>query len=97
MVYAAPFLLGNLLSQSSSERYSTKEFKPSSIHVHWRSSLFTIIGKKLCPTSWIITPIIPFFVLSLYVPSGWVRPLLKQIIGYSIPFDASTLCATGYG
>ena len=59
------FLLGNLLSHNSSVRYSTKEFKPSSIQVHWRSSLLTIIGKKLWPTSCIITPNIPFLVLSL--------------------------------
>ena len=35
---------------------------PSSIQVHWRSSVLTIIGKKLWPTSWMTTEMRPYFV-----------------------------------
>ena len=64
---------------------SKKELRPSSIHVHCLSSELTIIGNQKCPTSCIITPINPLFVLSEYVPSSSGRYPLNETIGYSIP------------
>ena len=77
-------------------RYWTKVFRPSSIQVHWRSSLLMIIGNQLCPTSWMITPIRPCLVRALQVPSFSGRGPLKQIMGYSMPPTGPfTLMATG--
>ena len=71
---------------------------PSSIHVHFRSSLATIIGNQLWPTSWIVTPMSERSVAGVYAPSGPGRAPQNAIIGYSIPNTGPwTLTALGYG
>ncbi len=71
---------------------------PSSIHVHLRSSLATIIGNQLWPTSWTVTPMSERSSAGVYEPSGAGRAPQKAIIGYSMPNTGPcTLTALGYG
>src|SRR6478672_13407064 len=98
MFFAGPRRDGKFGSKVCSVKYSRNEFKPSSIQVHWRSSELTIIGKKLCPTSWMTTANIPYLTRSLYFPFSFGLPQFQQIIGYSMPWSSAlTAPAVGYG
>ena len=71
---------------------------PSSIQVHFRSSVATIIGNQLCPTSWMETEATVYSSCFVTTPSARGRPPQKAIIGYSMPNTGPfTLRATGYG
>ena len=49
---------------------------PSSIQMCRRSSVLTIIGNQVCPTSWSVTPC---------MPPTLVRDPQNTIMGYSMP------------